>query len=147
MKSNLLALLLCLATAANAKTILQGTVSFLNSGSRPAAGVKISAFGANDFYTTDAGMFRLEFPDKKPGDKVKIIVGNTDKNGISLELVNDKVIAQVRIPSNPDDDVVEIIVCKVGQRNDAALILSHNFVFLMSKYSYLWCKIFQLGHL
>jgi len=116
-----LALLLAIVPATHAKAILQGTVSFLNSGSRSAAGVKISAFGANDCYTTDAGMFRLEFPDKKPGDKVKIIVGSNDRDGLSLELVNDKVIAHVRIPSNPDDDIVEIIVCKVGQRNDAAL--------------------------
>lgn len=112
---------LWLATGVNAKVILQGTVSFLNSGSRPAAGVKISAFGANECYSTDAGMFRLEFLEKKPGDKVKIMVGSNDKNGIAIELVNDKVIDQVRIPSNSDDDIVEIIVCKIGQRNDAAL--------------------------
>ena len=116
-----LGLFWAIATTTQAKAVLQGTVSFLNSGSRPAAGVKISAFGANDCYTTDAGMFRLEFPDKKPGDKVKIIVGSNDKTGLTLELVNDKVVAQVRVPSNPDDDIVEIIVCKVGQRNDAAL--------------------------
>ena len=100
---------------------LQGTATYLNSGSRPAAGVDISAFGASTVPTTDAGMFILKFPDKKPGDKVKIIVGSKDKTGTNLELVNDKVISQVRIPSRPDDDIIEIVVCKVGQRNDAAL--------------------------
>ena len=103
------------------QAILQGTVSFLNSGSRPAVGVDISAFGASTVPTTEAGMFVLKFPDKKPGDKVKLIVGSKDRNGTAVELVNDKVLAQVRVPSRPDDDVVEIIVCKVGQRNDAAL--------------------------
>ena len=120
-QTRLTLLLLCTTVAANATAILQGTVSFLNSGSRPAAGVKISAFGANDCYTSDAGMFRLEFSNKKPGDKVKIIIGSSDNAGISIELVNDKVVDQVRIPSRPDDDLVEIIVCKVGQRNDAAI--------------------------
>jgi len=114
-------ILLCFTTVAHTKAILQGTVSFLNSGSQPAAGVKISAFGANDVYTTDAGMFRLEFPDKKPGDKVKIIVGKSDKTGLAIELVNDKVLSQVHIPSNPDEDIVEIIVCKIGERDDAVL--------------------------
>ncbi len=107
--------------SSHAKTILQGTVSFLNSGSRPAAGVKISALGANDFYTTDAGIFLLEFPNKKPGDKVKIIVGSSDRSGIALEWVNDEVLAQLHLPSNPEDDLVEIIVCKVGHRNDATM--------------------------
>jgi len=105
----------------DAKAILQGTVAFLNSGSRPAIGVKISAFGAKDFYTTEAGMFTLEFPDKQPGDKVRILVGSSNEEGIPLELVNDKVVAQVRIPSKPDDDTIEIIVCKVGERNESAL--------------------------
>ena len=105
----------------HAQAILQGTVSFLNSGSRPASGVDISAFGASPVATTESGMFILKFPDKRPGNKVKIIVGNKDSNGTPLELVNDKVLAQVRIPSNPDDDIIEIIVCKVGQRNEAAL--------------------------
>jgi len=103
------------------QAILQGTVSFLNSGSRPAAGVDISAFGANTRTTNDAGMFNLRFCDKKPGDKVKIIVGAKDRDGTPLELVNDSVLSQVRVPSKPDDDIVEILVCKVGQRNDAAL--------------------------
>ncbi len=80
-------LLLCFAFTINAKSILQGTVSFLNSGSRPAVGVKISAFGGGYCYTTDDGVFRLEFPYKNPGDKVKIIVGSTDKTGIAIELV------------------------------------------------------------
>lgn len=109
------------ATSGQSAAVLQGTVTFLNSGSRPAVGVKISAFGANDSYTTDAGMFRLEFSDKKPGDRVKIIVGSTDKSGFALELVNDRVLEQIRIPSNPEEDIIEIIVCKNGQRNDAAL--------------------------
>ena len=112
---------LAVPIASKAQAILRGTVSFLNSGSRPAVGVDISAFGANTRVTTNAGMFELVFSDKKPGDKVKIIVGSKDRDGTNLELVNDKVIAQVRVPSKPDDDIVEIIICKVGQRNEAAL--------------------------
>ncbi|MBC7777475.1 MAG: tetratricopeptide repeat protein [Phycisphaerae bacterium] len=116
-----LGLLLAIAPIVHAKAILQGTVSFLNSKSRPAVGVKISAFGATGVYSDDAGMFRLEFSSKVPGDKVNIIIGSNDKDGVALELVNVEAIAQVRIPSNPEEDIVEIIVCRVGQRNDAAL--------------------------
>ncbi len=112
---------LLVATQVFGQAILQGTVSFLNSGSRPAVGVDISAFGASTVPTTESGMFILKFPEKKPGDKLKIIVGSKDRTGAALELVNDKVLSQVRVPSKPDDDVVEIIVCKVGQRNEAAL--------------------------
>ena len=104
-----------------AKAVLKGTVSFLNSGSRPAAGVDVSAFGANTVVTTEQGMFTLEFPDKNPGDKVKIIIGSKDRDGVVLELVNDKALAQTRIPSRPEDDILEIIVCRAGQRNEAAL--------------------------
>ncbi|MBK7408315.1 MAG: hypothetical protein IPJ40_09780 [Saprospirales bacterium] len=110
------------------QAILQGTVTFLNSGSRPAAGVKISAIGANHFYTTDDGMFELKFQDKHAGDKVRIIVGTTDRDGTALELVNDKVLEEVRVPSNPGEDIIEIIVCTLGQRDEAAL--RYNGIFL-----------------
>lgn len=101
--------------------IVRGVVKFLSSGSSPAAGVDISAFGANPDVTTSSGMFELTFPNKRPGDKIKIIPGTKDGNSTSIEVVNDKELAQARIPSNPDDDVLEIIVCKRGYRDEAAI--------------------------
>lgn len=102
------------------KTILQGTVLYLNSGASPAVGVKICAAGANACFTTVSGSFYLEFPDKKPGEIVQLTIGGQDKSGALLELVNAKELSQVRIPQNADEDFVEVIVCKIGQRNDAA---------------------------
>ncbi|MBK7938001.1 MAG: hypothetical protein IPJ82_13315 [Lewinellaceae bacterium] len=54
------------------------------------------------------------------------MVGGKDRDGTVLELVNDKVIAQVRIPSNPDGDIVEVIVCKAGQRNESCLAVQRH---------------------
>ncbi|MBK7938000.1 MAG: hypothetical protein IPJ82_13310 [Lewinellaceae bacterium] len=51
------ALLASFAGGIYAQVSLQGMVSYLNSGSRPAVGVDISAFGANTVQTTDMGMF------------------------------------------------------------------------------------------
>jgi len=116
----LIGLILAFPKFFEAQATLRGTVAYLNSSSRPAVGVEVSAFGANSCLTNNAGMFELVFPTKRPGDKVKIILGNKDSNGNSLEIVNDKVLAQAHIPSRPDDDILDVIVCKIGQRNEAA---------------------------
>lgn len=93
------------------KAILQGTVTFLNSGSKPAQGVKIYAFGAQAFYTTQDGLFFLEFPDKRPGDRVRISVEGKDQFGVVFVVVNDKMLESLHLPSDPDVDIVEIFVC------------------------------------
>jgi len=105
---------------AKSQTFLQGTVKYFNSGSKPAVGVEIRAFGANLVKTNEAGMFILNFSSKKPGDPVKISVGVTDHDGKALELVNVKELEQLNLPANPENFTVEVIVCRVGQRNDAA---------------------------
>lgn len=114
-------LLLCASLSAQT-SLLRGLVLFQNSGGRPAAGVQISAFGANSCYTTDAGMFELAFPKNKPGDKVRVIVGGRDKSGASIEVVNYRELDLVFIPSDPNV-VFEIIVCPTGQRDAVALRL------------------------
>ncbi len=91
--------------------MLQGTVTFLNSGSKPAQGVKIYAFGAQASYTNQDGEFSLEFPERRPGDRVRISVGGKDEHGVAFVVVNDKILASLHLPSDPDVDIVEIFVC------------------------------------
>lgn len=114
-------LLLCASLSAQT-SLLRGLVLFQNSGGKPAAGVQVSAFGANSCYTTDAGMFELAFPKNKPGDKVRVIVGGKDKSGASIEVVNYRELDLAFIPSDPNV-VFEIIVCPAGQRDAVALRL------------------------
>lgn len=105
------------------QSLLKGVVLYQNSGGKPAVGIQVSAFGANpqDVYTTSNGFFVLSFKAKKPGEKVKIILGSTDEKGKNIELVNNKQLEMLRIPSNPDDDPIEIIICPTGQKDETAL--------------------------
>lgn len=102
------------------QTFLQGTVKYFNSGSKPAVGVEIRAFGANAVKTNDSGMFILNFSSKKPGDPVKISVGVGDRDGKALEVVNTKELEQLYLPANPENFTVEVFVCRAGQRNESA---------------------------
>lgn len=114
-------LLQCTLYAQNSNKILNGTVTFQNSGSSPAIGVAVSgAFGtATPVYTDEFGAFHLIFPNKKEGDKVKIQIGSEDKNGTAIELVNDKELDLFKLPRNPEEGV-RIVVCRKGKRNEAA---------------------------
>ena len=103
------------------QSLLEGVVLYQNSGGNPADGVEISAFGANTVHTKDGGKFVLSFGAKNPGDRVKIIVGSTDEKGTNIEVVNTRQLEIVRIPADPDDTPLEIIVSPAGERDKAAL--------------------------
>ena len=103
------------------QNLLKGVVFYQNSGGKPAAGVQISALGPNPTYTNSSGMFVLSFSTKEPGDRVKIIVGTTDEKGANIEVVNTRQLEIVRIPADPEDELLEIIVCLAGQRDEAVL--------------------------
>lgn len=124
MKSTIVALLLVsflFPTFIFSQSVLKGVITFQNSGSQPAAGVSVNAFGANTVYTTDAGMFEITFFTKKAGDKIKLSIGQNDKKGINLQVVNDKVLESIRIPSKPEDDIIDVAVCKAGKRDEEAM--------------------------
>ncbi|MDP1815068.1 MAG: hypothetical protein Q8K92_11525, partial [Leadbetterella sp.] len=116
---NILVVVILTTLPTASQTFLQGTVKYFNKG-KPVVGVAISAFGAHTVYTTDAGMFILNFSSKKPGDPVNISLGVTDINGIALEIVNSKELENLFLPSNPENFAIDIYVCRAGERNDAA---------------------------
>ena len=58
---------------------------------------------------------------RTPGQSVKLVIGNTDGKGKNIEVVNTRDLEIYRIPDNPYDDPIEIIVCYAGQRDQAAL--------------------------
>ncbi len=106
---------------AQTNNILRGVLLYQNSDLTPAVGVRISGLGgvssldgANTIYTTDKGEFILIFSSKSVGDALKLSIGDADKNGQSIEVVNQKEVERCRIPSDPMDKF-EIIVCKSGQ--------------------------------
>ena len=115
--------LLSLALSAQvfSQSLLKGVVLYQNSGGKPAAGVQISAFDANPKYTNNSGMFELSFGTKNPGDRVEIIVGGTDEKGTNIEVVNTRQLEIVRIPADPDETPLEIIVSPAGERDQSAL--------------------------
>ena len=53
-----------------AKHTLKGVVFKNRIGGPAIEGAKVSAEGANDFYSTGNGWFKLEFPKKAPGAEV-----------------------------------------------------------------------------
>ncbi|MCP4687291.1 MAG: hypothetical protein GY859_04525, partial [Desulfobacterales bacterium] len=64
-------LALSIADKAMASTALEGVILQDRPGGPPLPGVVVSASGAKmPFETTNSGRFRLEFPQKQPGDMV-----------------------------------------------------------------------------
>lgn len=94
---------------------LRGFVKLLNSGSQPLAGVQISSFGSSPTASKSDGSFELVFANKQPGDKVALLIS---KNG--YDLVNSKEVEDVIIRKNADD-LITIVMCPQGQRNQIAL--------------------------
>ena len=100
---------------------LGGKMLFLSSGKSPAKGVEIAGSiegttKANTVYTLNDGAYHLVFQTAKTGHRVQLTIGNIDGEGKSIELVNDKEIANCRIPANATDEF-EIIVCRKGERD------------------------------
>ncbi len=98
-----------------------GVVLFQSSGKKPAVkvGVRDKQKEANTFYSTETGKFNLIYPNKKPGDKIELQIDSSDGNNTPIEVVNDKELKNY-ISSDPNE-VHEIIVCKKGGRDIAAM--------------------------
>jgi tetratricopeptide (TPR) repeat protein len=104
--------------------ILRGRILFLSSNNTPAVGVKVSGTIQNSIYattqyTTDKGTFDLIFSENKPGAKVQLEIGNIDRHGTKLEVVNAREVAQCQISDDATEEF-QIIVCKKGTRDEAA---------------------------
>jgi tetratricopeptide (TPR) repeat protein len=96
-------------------TVLAGIITLKDSGGIPIKGVTITARGANPAVSKNSGLFEMQFIGKKPGDRVILSVY---KKG--LEVVNSNEL-EVRLRSDPDD-LVKIVMCKEGERDENALI-------------------------
>lgn len=100
---------------------VDGVIYYQNSGGKTAAGVQVSAFGCNPTYSLSNGMFTLPCPNKTIGQKLKLIVGNIDNEGKSIEIVNIRQLEWLRVPDKSDSEPIEIIVCYSGQKDEMAL--------------------------
>jgi tetratricopeptide (TPR) repeat protein len=106
--------------------ILRGKVLFQNSNFTPATGVAVAGMikvekeeNTNKVYSDSRGNYELQFPLARKGHPVSLSIGNTDKTGQELEVVNEKEISLCRIPANASQEF-EIIVCPKGARDVAA---------------------------
>src|SRR5438874_6855331 len=88
----------------NEAGMLKGVVVENEVGGSPVVGVVVTADGANPQITKGGGVFKLVFPDKKPGDTVQIVVRKTD-----YVVVNDVQLEQV-LPARPGDKILKILV-------------------------------------
>lgn len=95
---------------------LKGIVKYQNSHDRPAAGIRVFAFGASETTTDDFGAFELEFENLRPGDRVWLSVNGHAPNGDSIEIVNTEQLKILRMPSRPEEDIVEVVISTRSER-------------------------------
>lgn len=88
---------------------IKGFVVEQNSGKKPVANVSITANGTNSVRTDANGEFVLTFRESKIGE---IVVLRIEKDG--WEVVNEKEIKTVIIPTKPNENPVKIVLCKAG---------------------------------
>ena len=107
--------------------LLRGVILYQNSKGKPAVGVEVSGTikkiqeHANSKNTDDNGAYELKFPRARAGHLVEFEVGNTDRTGQAIEVVNDREVAICLIPNNVEEEF-KIIVCPKGQRDSIARI-------------------------
>ncbi len=103
---------------------IKGKIVYLNSGKKPAVGVEVRAQGSNGDYSKSDGAYTLIFPQKKVGNTVYLEVGEDivvrGNKTKKIELVNEKELKTVNIPSDPENAPLKIIVCPKGFRDKYA---------------------------
>jgi hypothetical protein len=93
---------------------LRGVVLANELSGPPMADVEVSAVAANPNITDANGKFRFAFPNRNPGDTIRLIVhkdGYVVVNDIQLELT---------LPSNPNERPAIILLCKESEREEWA---------------------------
>ena len=94
--------------------VLRGVVLANELGGSPMGNVEVSAVSANPNSTGADGKFTFTFPNRKPGDTVRLIVskkGYVVVNDIQLELT---------LPADPEERPAIILLCKEGDREEMA---------------------------
>lgn len=112
-------------TLAQDNQLLNGKVYYLNSESTPAVGVEVSGkvYGnevANVVFSKEDGSYQLVFPEARVGHRVDLNVGDKNAKGETLEIVNDAEVSWCLVPAR-SSEVFEIIVCRKGERDEAAM--------------------------
>ena len=102
------------------QTHLNGIVTYANSQNQPAKGIEISTFGANSTFTLGNGVFKLEYKNRQPGDKVKLMVGDKDENGDNITVANVQIL-DLFLPSSPDEHPIKIYICYPEERKEVIL--------------------------
>jgi tetratricopeptide (TPR) repeat protein len=83
-------------------------------GGPPVPNVPIYVTGANPTTSLTDGTFTLQFPRNQPGETVRLVV---QKKG--FEVVND-IQLQLPLPKNPESELLTILLCKEGDREEMA---------------------------
>src|SRR6266480_3764616 len=94
--------------------VLRGVVLSNELGGPPVGNVEVSAVAGNPNNTGTDGRFMFTFPNRKPGDTVRLIVrkeGYVVVNDIQLEFT---------LPADPDERLAIILLCKEGDREEMA---------------------------
>src|SRR6266446_4010247 len=97
-----------------AGAVLRGVVLSNELGGPPMGNIEVSALVGNTNNTDANGKFMFSFPNKKPGDTVRLIVrkeGYVVVNDIQLELT---------LPSDPEERPAIILLCKEWDREEMA---------------------------
>src|SRR6266550_4219306 len=97
-----------------AAAVLRGVVLSNELGGPPVGNVEVSAVAGNPNNTGTDGRFMFTFPNRKPGDTVRLIVrkeGYVVVNDIQLEFT---------LPADPDERLAIILLCKEGDREEMA---------------------------
>src|SRR5438876_1012154 len=97
-----------------ADAVLRGVVLSNELGGPPMRNIEVGALVGNTNNTDANGKFTFSFPNKKPGDTVRLIVrkeGYVVVNDIQLELT---------LPTDPDERPAIILLCKEGDRDEMA---------------------------
>src|SRR6059058_977706 len=95
-----------------ADAVLRGVVLSNELGGPPMGNIEVSALVGNTNNTDANGKFTFSFPNKKPGDTVRLIVrkeGYVVVNDIQLELT---------LPADPEERPAIILLCKEGDREE-----------------------------
>src|ERR1700756_3193831 len=95
-----------------ANAVVRGVVLSNELGGPPMGNIEVSAVAGNTNNTDANGKFTFSFPNKKPGDTVRLIVrkeGYVVVNDIQLELI---------LPADPEERPVIILLCKEGDREE-----------------------------
>ncbi len=92
--------------------VLKGIVKENEESGPPVFGVEISSPGANPTKTLNDGQFQLDFPNLKPGDKVRVVLRKAN-----FVVVND-VQLDPALPSDPENQLLVILICRTEKREE-----------------------------